>query len=68
EGSASGPQVVMKRVRETNGFIFHGMPAGVKSSHVIADIAGKEAMFSPLNLLLKLLAVVREGWLLICLG
>ena len=68
EGSASGPQVVMKRVRETNGFIFHGMPASVKATHVIADIASKKAVLSALNLLLKFLAIVREGWLLICRG
>jgi hypothetical protein len=52
----------MERVGEADGFVLDRFPTGVKSSDVVADIAGKEAMLAALDFVFKPGAVVGGRW------
>ena len=51
---------MVKGMRQADGLVLCGFPAGMETADVIADVSGKEAMFPALDFLFKTLAVVRK--------
>ena len=55
----------MKWVSESDRFVLHELPARMKPTNVITDIPRKKSVFTPLDLLLKSLAIVKWSRLLV---
>ena len=53
-------QVVMKRMRQADGFVLHQFPTRVETADVIGEIARHKSVLAPLNFLLQALAVIGE--------
>ena len=53
-------EVVMKRMRQTDGFVLHQFPTRVETADVIGEIARHKPVLAPLNFLLQALAVIGE--------
>ena len=56
---------MVKRVSQTDRFVFGQLPAGVKTAHIVGDVSGHKAVLSSLDLLFESFAVVGELWLFV---
>lgn len=53
-------QVVMERMRQPDGLVFHHLPGSVKPTDVVTGIAGEESVPAALNVLLQPLTVIDD--------
>jgi hypothetical protein len=55
-------EIVVKRVSQTDRFVFEQFPTGVISAHVVGNITGEKAVLPALNFLFQSLTVIGKRW------